>query len=49
MMADETLKKQAQNNSKDNFRYEFQDAFEDKAYNVMRHDFFQYSGHEIYQ
>ncbi|MFW6238540.1 MAG: hypothetical protein ACOC5A_04850 [Halanaerobiales bacterium] len=35
MMNDETLKKQARNNSKENFRYEFKDAFEDKAYQRM--------------
>lgn len=35
MMADETLKIQAKNNSKENFRYEFKDAFEDKAYKRM--------------
>jgi len=34
-MGDDTLKKQAQNNSKDNFRYAFKDAFEDKAYKRM--------------
>jgi len=35
MMTDKKLKKQAQNNSKENFRYEFKDTFEDKAYKRM--------------
>jgi type I restriction enzyme R subunit len=35
MMVDSKLKKQAQNNSKDNFKFVLKDALEDKAYKRM--------------